>query len=549
MRKDGDAPSVRTITNYFAPKTVEKPFSPPRSNNIMDYFKKTSPAQEMKSCSLKAKENSPQPSEQVSHEVSGKPVRGQGQKRTRKTKDKKKSKEEDLQVITDDVVLIESPGESKESETSGLPDQTCPDYKESTLRKNATEDDSNALTVNNSVESSEKKPLLKKNGGNKKSAVRRNRKVKVDCEETKECDGDAQEPVCDTKPEECADKKKNTVTISFVDFMHNQSLEEEVEESNAVSKTDTAETSSEMKICNNSSDSAVGPLQVSPRTLTIQAEVHPISPDHHESLKVSKDFKVASIFSRNKKSQSKDEKRLSDPMPEVKPDVLPDLKRKSNVVLFEEDLELDVVESSSNPKSTEAERKQFMNAFKQPILDGIKNKPNKGQSKTSQVQEQVLESAEKEPEERTIEKKPEVTSSEKNEETKSCSDDKKEQVRKSGKKRQAKKAKSKQDTTQKPEETPTEIEVEKEKESSPTEDDNPEKAVRELRRSTRDLSRRQSAAVPQKKEKQENAVKDDETQNTPYPSLASTPKAQRPRRGIYRAEILCPPDTKCSPIR
>lgn len=543
MRKDGDAPSVRTITNYFAPKIVEKPFSPPRSNNIMDFFKKTSPAPEIKNCSLKAKENSPHSSEQVSQEVSGKPVRGRGQKRTRKTKDKKKSKEEDAQVVTDDVVLIESPGDSKESETAGLPDRTCPDMKESNLRKNATEDDSSTLTVNKSVETSEQKPLLKKDGGNKKSALRRNRKAKGDCEESKECVGDAQEPVCGAKPEQCAEKKSNTVTISFLDFMHNQSHEEE--ESNAVSKTDTAETSSEVNICNNAGDSAVGPLQVSPRTLTIQAEVHPISPDHHESLKVSKDYKVASIFIRNKKSQVKDEKRLSDPMPEVKPDVLPDLKRKSNVVLLEEDLELDVVESSSNPKSTEAERKQFMNAFKQPSLDGVKNKPNKGQSKPSQLQEQVLEAAEKEPEEKTTEKKPEVTSLEKNEEAKSCSVDKKMKVRKSGKKAQAKKAEDKQDM--KPEEPPAEMEVEKE--SSPAEKDNTEEPVRELRRSTRDLSRRQTAAAPQKKEKQENTVKDDETQNTPSPSLASTPKVQRPKRGIYRAEILCPPYTKGSPIR
>ncbi|XP_056309473.1 ATPase family AAA domain-containing protein 5 [Danio aesculapii] len=546
MRKDGDVPPVRTITNYFAPKTVEKPFSPPRSNNIMDYFKKTSPAPEIKSSSLKAKENSPNSSKQVSQEVSGKPVRGQGQKRGRKTKDKKKSKEEDVQVVTDDVVLIESPGGSEESETAGLSDQTCPDNKESGLRKNATVGDSSALTVNKTVESSEKKPLLKKDGGNKKSALRRNRKAKSDCEENKECVGDAQEPVCDANSEECAEKKSSTVTISFLDFMHNQSHEEE-EESNAFPNTNTAETSSEVNASNNAGDSAVGPLQVSPRTLTIQAEVHPISPDHHESLKVSKEFKVASIFSRNKKSQPKDEKRLSDPLSEVKPDVLPDLKRKSNVVLLEEDLELDVVESCSNPKSTEAERKQFMNAFKQPSLDGVKNKPNKGQSKTSQVQEQVQEAAEKEPEEKTSEKKPEVTSSEKNEETKSFSGDKKKKVRKSGKKGRAKKPEDKQDTTPKSKEPPTEIEVEKE--SSSPEKDNTEKPVRELRRSTRDLSCRQTTAAPQKKEKQENTAKEDETQNIPSPSLASTPRAQRPKRGIYRAEILCPSNTKGSHIR
>uniref|UniRef100_A0A672KSU3 ATPase family AAA domain containing 5a n=1 Tax=Sinocyclocheilus grahami TaxID=75366 RepID=A0A672KSU3_SINGR len=523
----------------------------------MDYFKRTSPAQEIKSCPLVAKESSPQPSEQVSQEIPGKPIRGQGQKRTRKAKDGKKAKGEDAQVVTDDVVLIESPSESavNESNTAVLPAQNSD--KESDVRKNATEGDPNVLTIKNSAESSEQKSLLKqsrrKDCANRKSAVRRNRKAKVGCEETKECDADAQEPVCETKLEESADKKSSTITISFKDFLQNQSQEQE--ESNAIPKTDATDTSSEGNLCNDQSDSAVGPLQVSPRTLTIQAEVHPISPDHHESVKVAKELKVASIFSRNKKSQLKEDKSLSHPIPEVKPDVLPDLKRKSNVVLLEEDLELDVVESSPNPKSTETERKQFMNAFKQPSLDGFKSKTNKGQSKQNHVHEKVPEAADKEhekslenkTEEKCIEDKTEVTSLEQHEEQQSCPGDKKKRARKSGKNGEAKKAEDAQAATPKPEEPPKEVG----NESSPADNYNSEKAVRELRRSTRELSRRQLAAVlntaPQKKERQEDTVKDDETQNTP--SLASTPKAQRPKRGIYRAEMLCPPDMKGSPIR
>uniref|UniRef100_A0A8C1EXA7 ATPase family AAA domain containing 5a n=1 Tax=Cyprinus carpio carpio TaxID=630221 RepID=A0A8C1EXA7_CYPCA len=545
LRKDGDAPSVRTITNYFMPKPVEKPFSPPRSNNIMDYFKRTSPAQEIKSCPLVAEENSQQPSKQASNEIPGKPVRGQGQKRTRKDKDSKKSKEEDAQVVTDDVVLIESPSESavKESNTVVLP--ALNSDKESDVRNNATEADPDVLTITNSAESSEQKSSLKqsrrKDCANRRSAVRRNRKAHVGCGETKECDADAQESVCETKLEESADKKSSTITISFKDFLQNQSQEQE--ESNAIPETDTAVTSSEGNLCNDQSVSAVGPLQASPRTLTIQAEVHPISPDHHESVTVAKELKVASIFRRNKRSQLKEDKSLSDPIPEVKPDVLPDFKRKSNVVLLEEDLELDVVESSPNPKSTEAERKQFMNAFKQPSLDGFKSKTNKDQSKQNHVHENVPEAADKE-HEKSPENKTEVTSSEQHEEQKSCPGDKKKRVRKSGKKGQAKKAEDAQAATPKPEEPPREVG----NESSPADND---MAVRELRRSTRELSRRQSAAVlnttPHKKERQEDTVKDDETQNTP--SLASTPKAQRPKRGIYRSKMLCPPDMKGSPIR
>lgn len=537
------------------PKPAEKPFSPPRSNNIMDYFKKTSPAQEIKSCSVVAKETSTQPSEQASCEIPGKPVKGQRQKQTRKAKDNKKSKEEDAQVVTDDVVLIESPSESsvKESNTAVLPAQTCHDAssdKESDIRKNVIEADPAVLMIKNSAESSEQNSSLnqsrRKDCANRTSAARRNRKAKGGHEETKDCEADAEEPVCETKLEESAEKKSSTVTISFKDFVQNQSQERE--ESNVI----IADTLSEGKPCNDQSGSTVGPLQVSPRTLTIQAEVHPISPDHLESVKVAKELKVASIFSRNKKNQSKEDTSLSDPLPEIKPDVLPDRKRKSNVVLLEEDLELDVVESSSIPKSTEAERKQFLNAFKQPSLDAFKSKTNKGQSKQNQVQEKVPEAAENQQEksleskteEKSIEDNTEETSSEQHEEQKSSPGDKKKRVRKSGKKGHAKKAEDAQAATPKPEEAPAEVD----KDSSPADNDNSEKAVRELRRSTRELSRRQSAAVlntaPQKKERQE-----DTNQNTPSPSLASTPKAQRPKRGMYKAEMLCPPDMKGSPIR
>uniref|UniRef100_A0A673NFH6 ATPase family AAA domain containing 5a n=1 Tax=Sinocyclocheilus rhinocerous TaxID=307959 RepID=A0A673NFH6_9TELE len=216
-----------------------------------------------------------------------------------------------------------------------------------------------------------------------------------------------------------------------------------------------------------------------------------------------------------------------------------------------------ICRKQSNYAKTGQNLQQFMSAFKQPSLDGFKSKTNKGQSKQNQVQEKVSEAAdnqhekslENKTEEKSLESKTEVTSSEQHEEQKSCPGDKKKRVRKSGKKGHAKKAEDAQAATPKPEEPPTDVD----KDSSPADDDNSEKAVRELRRSTRELSRRQSAAVlntaPQKKERQEDTKKDDENQNTPSPSLASTPKAQRPKRGMYRSEMLCPPDMKGSPIR
>ncbi|KAI7803414.1 ATPase family AAA domain-containing protein 5 [Triplophysa rosa] len=584
LRKDAVAPPVKTIASYFAPKPVEKPFSPPRTNNIMDYFKRTSPAQEIKSCSQVAKENSLQPSEQVGgHGIPGKPLRSKGLKRTRRTKEMKKSKDEDEKVAaTDDVILIDDRKDSaiKEStkgcDASALQDKTGHDVssdKESGIRKIPAKTDPNA--TKDSVESSEQKYLLNQNrkkdcgnpapealeeekGKNKKSGLRRNRKAKSGCEEAKHCAGsvqDSDQPICDAKPEGCADKisthSTSTVTISFEDFVFNESQKQV--EGNAVSSSDCVvpEASAIINLCNDKiteeQQDEVVPLQVSPRTLTVQAEVHSISPKH-ELVKVAKDLKVARIFSRNRKSQAKEDKTLAILNPEVKQDVVPDRKKKSNVVLLEEDLVLDVLESSPNPKSTEAERKQFMNAFKQPSLDGFKSKPNKGQSKQNQAQETVPEAVEKEQEDTSLENKP-VTSSEQNEEQKNCSGEKNKRLRKAGKKRPAKMDKEVPVETDKPKELIKEMEDEKE--SSPADDESNKQTVRELRRSTRDLSHKQSAAElntnsTSRNRRQTSKVKDDVTHT---PSLVSTPKVQRHKKGIYRAEMLCPPDMKGSPIR
>ncbi|XP_056609371.1 ATPase family AAA domain-containing protein 5 isoform X3 [Triplophysa dalaica] len=583
LRKDAEAPPVKTITSYFAPKPVEKPFSPPRTNNIMDYFKKTSPAQEIKSCSQVAKENSLQPSEQVGgHGIPGKPLRAKGLKRTRRTKEMKRSKDEDENVAsTDAVILIDDLKDSaiKEStmgcDANALQDKTGHDVssgKESGIRKIPAKTDPNA--TKDLVESSEQKYLLnqirkidcgnpapealkEEKGKNKKSGLRRNRKAKSGCEEAMHCAGsvqDSDQPICDAKPEGCVDKTStqstSTVTISFKDFVFNVS--QNLDEENAVSSSDCVvpEASAIINLCNDKiteEQVKVVPLQVSPRTLTVKAEVHSISPEH-ELVKVADDLKVASIFSRKRKSQAKEDKTLAIRNPQVKQDVVPDRKKKSNVVLLEEDLVLDVLESSTNPKSTEAERKQFMNAFKQPSLDGFKSKPNKGQCNQNQAQETVPEAVEKEQEDTSLDNKP-VSSSEPNEEQKSFSGVTNKRVRKAGKKRPGKMDKEAQVETDKPKEFIKEIEDEKE--SSPADGESNKQTVRELRKSTRDLSQKQSTAElstnsTSRKGRQTSKVKDDVTHTPP---LVSTPKVQRHKKGIYRAEMLCPPDMKGSPIR
>uniref|UniRef100_A0A673AAS9 Uncharacterized protein n=1 Tax=Sphaeramia orbicularis TaxID=375764 RepID=A0A673AAS9_9TELE len=128
-------------------------------------------------------------------------------------------------------------------------------------------------------------------------------------------------------------------------------------------------------------------IQISPRTVTVQAEVHVVSPKEEPVKAVGK---VASIFTRRKGASS--------PQTETGHQLSPsslNAKRKSNVVLQEGDLELAVLESESTPKCSEVERKQFMAAFKQPSLDGSKTKPVKSQGKQKQAGEKTVDTTEK----------------------------------------------------------------------------------------------------------------------------------------------------------
>ncbi|TRY83086.1 hypothetical protein DNTS_000658 [Danionella cerebrum] len=575
LRKDGDIPSVRTITNYFMPKQAEKPFSPPRSNNIMDYFKK--PAQEIKSCAPIATK----PPEQVISEISRNLKRRQGQKRNRKIKDHKKSQKEDAE----DVLLFDDTIETTAKECEDAA-HGCLDEEDSS-RKTTTEVDPKDLVLKSSVQSSEHNQKGGKDSVSELSGLKSNRKVKNNSEEDKEIDGDAKEA--------------------------SQEL--------AGNDEKTAEPLNEGSASNTQNYASIGPVQVSPRTLTIQAEVHPISPEHHKSFKDSNELKVAAIFSKNKKSLSKDDKRLSNPLPAAKSDVLPDLKRKSNVVLLEEDLELDVVESSSCPKSTKEERMQFMNAFKQPSLEGFKSKTNKAQSKMNQVQDKVPEpdasgtgGTGKEHGE-SVHEKPEVkealpqeTKSRRNGKTKAgkkrqasegeeglvtkAADEpgkKSEEgtVRKAAnqpkKKKDGKIIKSAEESEKKSDGKTRTVVKESEKSAkarkaafepgSSVEGDHStlqlpedplagmnvethsvlvetEKPTRGLRRSTRELPQRQSAAVFScTSQKNSSGKNDNETQKTFSSAKMSTPKAHRAIRGVYRAEMICPPDDEGSPIR
>ncbi|XP_058234103.1 ATPase family AAA domain-containing protein 5 isoform X3 [Hemibagrus wyckioides] len=575
-RKDDEPPPAatpKTITNYFMPlpKPVDKPFSPPRSNNIMDYFRKPAASQEKTTSSQKS---SPlQSKESHCEEVSPKVSRAPRQKRTRKTKEKqnklKEEHEEEEKDVLADNCILESPDESLIKEGGSPSVQTNNENgadEEPLKSKNATDTSTDERKAK--VQNPKRKNLASQSQTDdnfvndddddddasaqedkcrvKRSAVRRNRKANVGQSDT--CDTEQDQSLHDASMEVNVDETSmlscSTVTVSFEEFVQSQMQNQDEVAADAKSETCAVE-SSETKPCTDASDPVI--VAVSPRTLTVQAEVHPISPNH-ETVK-GPQLKVASIFTRNKKdSQLKDSKQPSSDNPQVSTDILPGLKRKSNVVLHEEDLELAVVESSSTPKCTQEERKQFMNAFKQPGLDGSKAKPSKGLSKSKPAKENASETPE--PEKKADETDPDPTVLEQDTEQQKAKAFGKKRGRKSVKKDQTDQSEE-VPVTPMQEEPPASVEVEN---KTGLGDDGDKQCVKELRRSTREQTRRQAAPAPERnpsprktrsREKAETPAASHQDDVTP----ASTPKSHRVRKNVYKAEMLYPLNKRESPIR
>uniref|UniRef100_A0A3B4ZPJ7 ATPase family AAA domain-containing protein 5-like n=1 Tax=Stegastes partitus TaxID=144197 RepID=A0A3B4ZPJ7_9TELE len=321
----------------------------------------------------------------------------------------------------------------------------------------------------------------------------------------------------------------STVRISFEDFVRSQSQDEAEEDikdeqgkedqSNKTAKAEEMDSDQlDIPKAQENTDSGEPSVQVSPRTVTIQAEVHAVSPKQEAAKAVGK---LASIFSRRKGVSSPAEV-VSSPPPEHGPK-LPSLtvKRKSNVVLQEEDLELAVLESESTPKCSEAERKQFMAAFKQPSLDGSKTKPVKSQGKQKQPEENVLDAADKVAEDDVVPLCVEQGNQGKN------AAKKKPARRGRNKAEEEKEATSISAVAAVEEHVTTTVEVEDKTEEAPVASAPSVPAVRR--------SRRQATVQPAP-----------ETVTTPP---TSTPETRKSKRGVFVAEMVCPPDANQSPIR
>uniref|UniRef100_A0A7N6AYE4 AAA+ ATPase domain-containing protein n=1 Tax=Anabas testudineus TaxID=64144 RepID=A0A7N6AYE4_ANATE len=581
-RKDGSSPVGKTITNYFSPvaKVVDKPFSPPRSNNIMDYFSR-------KGQSSKEKTSPPEQSKEKSPEAV---MKQPSQKRGRKTsKAARKLVEAETVSSTEEVscLIVEQPQESEDAapkktcavlgrDTAALLAQFSADVcvaagiseTSSTVSVEQTEKDEyheDDINCENGVKS---KPELKSlplspveppSEKVKQTSSNHRKQQEQEAKQQEPEEKDAENSFGDVSMEvnvdETSQLNSSTITISFEDFVRSQSqgkTEEHTEDHLANEDQSEITTEAEKNHVDNLNipkaednlDSGEPLLQVSPRTLTIQAEVHVVSPKQEELKAVGK---VASIFNRRKGTNGPSE-TVSSPHAEAGPQLSCSslsVKRKSNVVLQEEDLELAVLESESLPKCSEAERKQFMAAFKQPSLDGSKTKPVKSQGKQKQPEEKNLDTT-------IIEEDAVIPPS--TEQAPPSS-----QVNNGTKKKIARKGRKKTKEEKEAVATPL-ASVE---ETVTTIDDNKEEcpvtstpSIPAVRRSKREAVIRHTPGTSPttlnrktRKLNESNNTAPAATALPDSPVKISTPKTRKSKHRVFVAEMVCPPDTKESPIR
>ncbi|MED6266509.1 hypothetical protein CHARACLAT_002871 [Characodon lateralis] len=582
-RKDGGSPVVKRITNYFSPvpKPAEKPLSLPRSSNIMDYFSRKAPSSKEKSSppqDLKENRQISQSEEKHSNtEVGKKPSEKRGRKASRAAR---KPLPTEAVGSTNDpsCLIVEETQESKDSTVEGsngtlgsntaalmskLSVETC-EYGISGICKTVSDEqtDSPQESKPKCENSDNLNPKLNTTALSPNVQVKRVKKArkatKSQQKETKHPEPEekeAERSPCDVSVDVSLDKtsllNSSTVTISFEDFVRSQNktqedIEDDKGEEDDGKNLEKADELNDEPLDIPKAEDSVGPFQVSPRTLTIQAEVHAVSPKQNTVKVVGK---VASIFTRKKGATSPAESAAS-PTDDSRqlPSSSSTIKWRSNVVLEEEDLELAVIESESTPKCGVAERKQFMAAFKQPSLDGSKAKPVKSQSKPKQAEEKTVEAADNADEDEDVS----VPSAEQGSQDSKASKGK-------SVKRGRNKAKAKQEAvnTSPAASTVKETEVtavadEDEKEETPI---TSTPTVPALRRSRRETVVRKSPentpTTPVRKTRRQKESKEARIATSPQvsPAKMSTPKTQMSRHGVFVVEMVCPPDASESPIR
>ncbi|XP_029784697.1 ATPase family AAA domain-containing protein 5 isoform X2 [Suricata suricatta] len=417
-RRDDDRSSCRTITKYLSPvgKTGDSVFSPPKSSNILNYFRKTYPpnekTQSARECRTKSSAPLPAdsgkdrktPLEVFSHIEFKK--RGKRINLSHRLINVKAENESPIEVNSDD---------SKEDSSlkSGFVESSTSVSLSVSLREKRVEvlaesiqDIKNQSGARTSIKSSKK--VNPKQGVTKNDCQKmRKRKHKdVDLSEslplaeepnllpkdgndpkqrTPSPTNEVKNPASgaasrgDTAQPACLSER--TVTVSYEEFLKSHKEDKVELPDSTVEICMPSETVEDLvkSGCMSDPETCEMSRHVHSKTVTVHAQVHPVPP--------KKTRKIPSIFLKQKQLET--ESSLSDPENETMGQ-----KRKSNVVIREEELELAVLEAggseAAKPKCTVEERQQFMKAFRQPASDVLKNGARRSADKQKELSEKSL---------------------------------------------------------------------------------------------------------------------------------------------------------------
>ncbi|XP_077708240.1 ATPase family AAA domain-containing protein 5 isoform X3 [Canis aureus] len=410
-RKDDERSSCKTITKYLSPvgKTGESVFSPPKSSNILDYFRKTSPTNEKTQSAKECKKKSSAPLSADSGKDCKTPLemfsniefkkRGKRVNLSHQLNNIKTENESPVKISSDDSKEDSSlNNDFVESSTSALLykklAQSIQDIKKqsstmTSIKSSKKVNPKQGITKNDCkkmrkrkhrdiIDLSESLPLaeelnLQKDGKDGKQIM------PSLTNEIKSTANDADSRGDITKTAHLND---NTITVSYEEFLksHKENTVEHIPDS-TVSICIPSETVEEMvkSGCISDPETCEISQHVRYKTVTVLAQVHPVPP--------RKTRKIPSIFLKQKQLEM--ENSLSDPESEQTVQ-----KRKSNVVIQEEELELAVLETGNSeavkPKCTLEERQQFMKAFRQPASDVLKNGVRKSSDKQKELNEKSV---------------------------------------------------------------------------------------------------------------------------------------------------------------
>ncbi|XP_072501092.1 ATPase family AAA domain-containing protein 5 isoform X2 [Notamacropus eugenii] len=422
QRKEDDGASCKTITEYMSPirKTGDKVFSPPKSNNILDYFKRTSPINEKSSIAKKCKIQSSKPLH-FDDSKEGKTLLNNSSNLEPKSRGKRINLSQqlnDIKKLENEPIIISSDDSREEtslnnvfvgsdSDTSGLlTRKNVEPFSESSQSNNkqssttSSQKDRKKVNAEQSITKNDCKKLRKRKHKDdkdltrnlsleKESSQQSKKEPKDNKQKTELKTGEIVDFASDSSPgvhvSDTAQVNDNTVTVSYEEFLRSQ----EVNPLEHIQGPKMSDTPDDVGKSGNTSEpeGSESSQQLPLKKVTVLAQIHAVPPKPISRIKGKRTLKIPSIFLKQKENE------IGNKLPEPENEQTVQ-KRKSNVVIAEEELELAVLDAGgpelTKPKCTMEERQQFMSAFRQPTFDAVKSGVKKSLERQKDVQEKSL---------------------------------------------------------------------------------------------------------------------------------------------------------------